>query len=975
MAPTTRRRAARSNAATASTESCTTEASIVFQLENVAEEETHSRSRQRRQFADLHEEMELAVTGVSETGHARRKLTRHQSKTRTKKRRALERQEIDYLDQGANEKKIRGSKIATEAAVLLGSLVFGGRRAEETEEDTAINGDEDQSGEDGDASDTEAEGDDDDGEGGEDDDDDGKGGGDGDDGEDAELLENVDAEQSESEPEQPKRIGRKRGPYKKKAKPGKAGRSDNVTRPTQRRRVRRLRNFRTAKLAAQHGDALGAHARGKPAVAIRKLKQVANREPCAPQIYSSLGMVYEDMLQDYQRQRSPVVLGQVSGSDNEHGETREGLLDRVSVSFADAKNGSEITDHSSMMNQISLAKKAYGSYHVAAILCKRDYSLWLRAADSASQIASLHSQIVQQPNLAEATIKFHAEEKERWLLESKNDYQTADNLNPPGIDIPAKLAQKLIELGMLSEALTLLTDLKNHPDFKRSYRAWLLFADLQLRIGHECMQWNHGVQTVKNYMFRRWLRKLSQNFDWQERRLQGLVKALETAGGTRNFNKLLQWLRKRISLLKTDLDEACNPVDDEDRKKDADGIATEADCFVDVAITNKPDFKDTKKNASEHDRHILLTNKTRELCSFDMMTVDMRPANNSDAMKLGDEARDSLVVQKQNNEVVTLAGEFHRQEAFCVASVGAHQWEDNIDDEFPPSASCRTVFSIGSQLVRHMIGMELFEGGRLALECISTYLRQRISSRDERKAAEEKYNQAQKEPISVFAMQQEVYDSTKGPGSDEESDDDVTTRLSDDEAFDSCKDESMVAPLRKGVLPPELRFLYGVCLAGEGGKVFLASKCLEAIMELPLDDSSSLTNADVDANISTDSVWLVYKETMTAAFTKISASIFVADTLRKSGREADLYQKLSWLFQQTISDLRTTGIVDQVLTSQIQNGTVSGNRQDKVVTILMAAIRYEIGKLESFCAGTSNVDEQELGIRPRWLTFSQSFGK
>ena len=49
-------------------------------------------------------------------------------------------------------------------------------------------------------------------------------------------------------------------------------------------------------MAEQHGDALGAHVRGKPGLALRKLRRVAQVAPSAPQIYSSLGMVYEDML-------------------------------------------------------------------------------------------------------------------------------------------------------------------------------------------------------------------------------------------------------------------------------------------------------------------------------------------------------------------------------------------------------------------------------------------------------------------------------------------------------------------------------------------------------------------------------------------------------------------------------------------------------------------------------------------------------
>jgi hypothetical protein len=135
-----------------------------------------------------------------------------------------------------------------------------------------------------------------------------------------------------------------------------------------------------------------------------------------------------------------------------------------------------------LAEQLDLARKAYGAYHVAAILCKKDYTLWVKAADSAAEIADLHSSIYDIPGIRENVATFHKREKERWLSEAKSDYKVADHLKPPGIDVPAKLAAALIQLGSLSEALTLLTDLKNtgstgqeHSEFEASYKAWLLF--------------------------------------------------------------------------------------------------------------------------------------------------------------------------------------------------------------------------------------------------------------------------------------------------------------------------------------------------------------------------------------------------------------------------------------------------------------------------------------------------------------------
>lgn len=42
---------------------------------------------------------------------------------------------------------------------------------------------------------------------------------------------------------------------------------------------------------------------------------------------------------------------------------------------------------------IDLAEKTFGSYHVAALLCEFDYTLWLRAGDAAMKLADLHNNI------------------------------------------------------------------------------------------------------------------------------------------------------------------------------------------------------------------------------------------------------------------------------------------------------------------------------------------------------------------------------------------------------------------------------------------------------------------------------------------------------------------------------------------------------------------------------------------------------
>lgn len=199
-----------------------------------------------------------------------------------------------------------------------------------------------------------------------------------------------------------------------------------------RRKRYRLKNFQSVRMAQRHGDALKYHARGQPKRAIEALKQVARDVPSAPQIYSSLGMVYEDMLKESFKKASPDSLQQRNESEN-----------------VEAEQKSEMDPLSK--EQLDLAKKAYGSYHVAAILCKQDYTLWVKAAGCAIQAAELHGLATVVKNLSTELRDHNRAERKRWFVEALGDLKVADKLKPPGIEVPVKLASIHMEVGKLSE--------------------------------------------------------------------------------------------------------------------------------------------------------------------------------------------------------------------------------------------------------------------------------------------------------------------------------------------------------------------------------------------------------------------------------------------------------------------------------------------------------------------------------------------
>lgn len=466
------------------------------------------KKRLRREIESLHQEMEVTGYAKGKLGHKQRKVPRDISKMRTQKRKLLEKLDDNELailgdedepegndcdetdDRRSRMKRLRGSKVAVEDSVIQGSLVFSRASSLRTPKDGNYGRDNKHPLDD--KTETES------GEKTTEDHEVQINGGEEDEDTDIEFNETLAPKADNGEAG----LSKQHNDSQKQQKTPKPSKSNGPS-AKKRRKMYRLRNFQSLKMAQKHGSAIAAHARGQPRLAIEQLKEVAKAAPSAPQVYSSLGMVYEDML----------------------GVSRKRYEDHTEISgdgLSEGLNEPSIP-HRGLADQRILATKAYGSYHVAAILCKKDFTLWVRAADSALDIAQVHNEVMKLPKLSEELCEYHRTERRRWQDEALRDYVVADNLKPPGIDVPAKLAQVHMELGNLSEALTILTDLKNRAgyDFQSSYKAWMLYSDLMLRLGHECIQWSKGIQTNENYMFRRWLRKFSKTFDWQERRLQG----------------------------------------------------------------------------------------------------------------------------------------------------------------------------------------------------------------------------------------------------------------------------------------------------------------------------------------------------------------------------------------------------------------------------------------------------------------------
>ena len=773
-------------------------------------------------------------------------------------------------------------------------------------------------------------------------------------------------------------------------------------------------------MAQRHGDALGAHARGLPQLAIAQLQKVARDAPSAPQVYSSLGMVYRDMF--VTARNKWVAAGRSTG--DEETVVPDKVVDEESSSLPESNNlqtkdgDDDIMDLNDVppdetttttptataatnippvyREALDLAKRAYGSYHIAAILCKKDYDLWIRAADMACDIADMLGDVsVYRANAAannnDNNHNNHnkddpdlqcKKEQERWYNEAKNDLQTADNLKPPGLDVPIKLASVYMELGHFSEALTLWTDLLQRSSLTEQFRhtAWLLYAECMLHIGHECQQWNSGNESNDNYMFRRWLRKWSDSFDWKERRLQALVLALEAAAGSPACQQLMAWMRLRdaernqqkeqqqqqqnaqetaaVSFAeqlvdgsahgddngndnsnskvndstKGDIGDLHPPSDEavENYSGGAEQDKTNSDDGEDILDPMAPVEGDTEYEA---EKLLLLQQNELELEAFDQTTENMKQVLGNDkgddsrtdktsALKERRNARKKIVAHQQS-QVNKLEGEYQRKKSTDnTLPKETDKQQDPLDANqdleasaymdgrsIPLAASCRVVTSIAAELMKHLLEMELYKGGRLAGEAVSLYMKERARIQD-KKIQDRQRRDQQANPLGgLFLTQTLNYDevsiddrpvsfgycnrhyvsscifSFQANDDDNSSDDGETgaAYLSDDEQLDSEVDgPRLLSSLRRGALPPEVSVLYSLCLIHEGGRNFVAKKFMDSIDHLEQESESWVTEAALLPSLCRSLSWYLCRAAAMEPLGRTAAYAFVADNLHRA---------------------------------------------------------------------------------------------
>jgi hypothetical protein len=171
--------------------------------------------------------------------------------------------------------------------------------------------------------------------------------------------------------------------------------------------------------------------------------------------------------------------------------------------------------------------------------------------------------------------------------------------------------------------------------------------------------------------------------------------------------------------------------------------------------------------------------------------------------------------------------------------------------------------------------------------------------------------------------------------------------LSDESDIENDDNIGLIESLRRGALPPELRVLYGLALIGEGGRNFVAAKCIDAIDTLEQESSTWLSEGEGETEAPGNPLWQLFRRAMTEPLGRTSAYAFLADVLRKTGKEQEWAPHFSTWFRLHLGTLKSVGLSDALLRLQGRLSPYTNFRKNQLLKIILASIRFDVWTAES----------------------------
>jgi len=334
----------------------------------------------------------------------------------------------------------------------------------------------------------------------------------------------------------------------------------------------------------------------------------------------------------------------------------------------------------------------------------------------------------------------------------------------------------------------------------------------------------------------------------------------------------------------------------------------------------------------------MLLNQSRELEAFDKTTVEMSLVPASAAAKDRKVARSALL-KGHDAALRRLFKEYGEKEVEL--SSNAKEEEEKIigmsTDPLPMSGSIRRVCSIASELMKHLLGLELYDGAKLVGDAVSFYMKERARRHDIALEAKRKADEWQQKILdSPFFL--ESYDD--GNISNDEVD---LPYLSDEETLlNDIGDSPLVESLHKGALTPELRVLYGLALIGEGGRNFIAAKSLEAIDDLEQETEEWFSEDESRSKHAIEPFWILFRRAMTEELRRTGAYAFIADVLRKTNKEHEWGFHFATLFRHHLESLHQKGLVDKLLGLRDSVTPNMTFKKNQLLKVILEACKFEM---------------------------------
>lgn len=170
--------------------------------------------------------------------------------------------------------------------------------------------------------------------------------------------------------------------------------------------------------------------------------------------------------------------------------------------------------------------------------------------------------------------------------------------------------------------------------------------------------------------------------------------------------------------------------------------------------------------------------------------------------------------------------------------------------------------------------------------------------------------------------------------------------LSDDEHLEEDPTSGLLDSLRRGLLPTEIRVLYSLCLIGEGGRDYVAAKCMESAWELEMETVKWLIEEPLDIGLNPDPLWNTFRRAMTELLTRTTAFSFANDVVRKTGKEERWCGRLAPLFRKHLDELRKIGLLDQLTKHEASPSPYVTMRKHQLLKVILGAARLDIANAE-----------------------------